>query len=118
MVRQAHQLLPELHKLAGIPASQAAALLEDNPPLVIYCLYLKTEDKEIRAVLEDYVVSWRWVKASVDGKMLKDMGVSIGPRIGDILDELKAAWIDQKITTPAEEIQYLKDILETGTRSS
>lgn len=118
MIYQAQQLLPNIPQMAEIPASQTAALLEGCPPLVVYCLSLKTENKAIKAALEDYVVSWRWVKPSVDGKMLQEMGVKLGPRIGDILDELKAAWIDQKITTPAEEIHFLKDLLEAGKKSS
>lgn len=118
MIHQAQKLLPDIPQMADIPPSQSAALLEDCPPLVVYCLSLKAENAAVKSALEDYVISWRWVKPSVDGRMLKDMGVKMGPRIGDILEALKAAWIDQKISTPAEEIQYLKEILESSTKKA
>ena len=114
MIRKANELQPSLPKLANMPASQAAALLEDCPPLVIYCLYLQSADEKTKTVLQAFATRWRWIKPVIDGKQLKEMGVKLGPRIGNILNELKAAWIDRKISSPAEEIRYLKDLLESS----
>lgn len=110
MVRQASQLQTTLAQLAEFPASKVTALLEDCSPLVIYCLYLQSS-KQTRKVLHAFATQWRWIKPVADGKKLMQMGVEIGPIIGDILDELKAAWIDGKIKTPAQEEKMLKDLL-------
>ena len=116
MVHKANDLQPSLPELTAMPASQAAALLEDCSPLVVYCLYLQAADEKTRAVLTAFATQWRWIKPTIDGKQLMEMGVEKGPRIGDILDELKAAWIDNKINSAAEEIRYLKDLLESPKR--
>ena len=112
MVLQANQLQGGLGRLANAPASQVSGHLEDNPPLVIYCLYLQTSDEKIRNMLKSFSIKWRWIKPRADGKKLMKMGVEIGPKIGDILDELKAAWIDGEIKTPAQEEKKLKELLE------
>ncbi len=112
MIQQAARLRPELGKLPALPASRSALALEACPPLVIYALQLSSKTEKTRAMLADFASQWRWVKPLVDGQQLKQMGVQVGPRIGEILAELKAAWIDGRITTPAEEQQLLQKILK------
>jgi tRNA nucleotidyltransferase (CCA-adding enzyme) len=114
LILQANQLQSRLADLAGMPASQAAAALQDCPPLVLYSLYLQSRSEQTRAVLKNYAVHWRLLKPVADGKKLMEMGVEVGPAIGDILDILKAAWIDGEITTPGEESQLLQQILRAS----
>ncbi len=112
MVLQASRLRPALDELAGQPASRAAAALDACPPLVIYCLSLASPSGQARAMLADFAVRWRLIKPVTDGRKLKQMGIEIGPRIGEILAQLKAAWIDGLVATPAEEQELLKRILQ------
>jgi tRNA nucleotidyltransferase (CCA-adding enzyme) len=114
MVLQGCRLQPELKSLAGKPASSAALALESCPPLVSYSLYIANPSPKIRAMLAEFASQWRWVKPLVDGRVLKEMGISNGPRIGEILAELKAAWIDGRISTPDEEHDLLERIIAEG----
>jgi tRNA nucleotidyltransferase (CCA-adding enzyme) len=112
MIRQAASLLPGLPALASQPASRASAALENCPPLVIYSLYLASPSSRVRTMLSEFASQWRWVKTLVDGEKLRQMGVESGPRIGEILAQLKAAWIDGLVTTPAEEQELLQKFLQ------
>ena len=112
MILQAHTLQLKLRKLHDAPASRFAAALDGCAPLVIYCLFLQTESPALRLNLTNYATQWRLVKPRTDGKKLMQMGVPVSPRIGEILDELKAAWIDGRVSTQQEEETLLQKILQ------
>lgn len=54
---------------------------------------------------------WRRTQPVTTGEMLKARGLPPGPRYGQVLHQLRNAWIDGEITTPAEEDGLLDRLL-------
>jgi len=54
------------------------------------------------------------VKPFADGDALQRMGVPFGPRIGEILWRLRAAWLDGEVTSEAGEREWLAGVLRGG----
>ncbi len=111
MLRQAQQMFPQLSGLANAVPSQIYARLEDCPPLLLYCLSLLCPRADCRRAIVQYATRYRLVKPQVDGRKLHAMGVPIGPRIGQLLDQLKAAWLDGRVRSPEEEAALLSELL-------
>ena len=71
-----------------------------------------------RANLELYVAELRAVKLVVDGVRLQQLGLPPGPRLGQLLIELREAVLDGAITTPAEQEDFARHfIARQGTES-
>jgi len=111
MILQAHAAQLKLHRGKKEPDSRLIAALQGCPPAVLYALWLHNQSIHLRLIIEKYAVHWRHVKPSTDGKKLMKLGVPASPRIGEILDELRAAWIDGRVSTPQEEEALLQRIL-------
>ena len=48
------------------------------------------------------------------GEALKGMGVPLGPRIGEILWRLRAAWLDGEVSSIDEEHKFLNRLIQEG----
>lgn len=81
--------------------------LERLPLLSIYMVYLVTREN----ALLDFLSIWRHVKAHTTGDDLKARGLEPGPRFGEILTQLRAAWLDGDVKDKEQEIEYLNTIL-------
>ncbi len=66
-----------------------------------------------RQLIESFVNHWRHLKPNYDGNQLIAMGLKPGPVIGDILDELRRAWLDGDITTIQEEDLLVQKLIAT-----
>jgi len=106
--------LTEIVRGAATLASQAQALVQASPsaftfqveayPLAsAYALYLAAEDENLRERLHRYAAEWRHVRARTTGRDLQALGVPRGPRYKEILQTLRAAWIEGKVHSPEEE---------------
>lgn len=93
--------------LIGSSPSVWASALENLPLLAVYAVYLETGE----GALLSYISFWRHVKARTTGNDLKALGLPPGPRYGEILTQLRAAWLDGKITTEKEEKELLNTLL-------
>jgi tRNA nucleotidyltransferase (CCA-adding enzyme) len=60
--------------------------------------------------LHAYLEKWQHVKAITTGDDLKQLGLEPGPKYKEILDRLRAAWLDGEVTTREEEYK-LRDYL-------
>jgi tRNA nucleotidyltransferase (CCA-adding enzyme) len=69
-------------------------------------------DDALRAHLLDYEHRLRTCKPVTTGHDLIALGLRPGPRFGEILNQLQAAYLDGVISTPDEEKQFLTRILE------
>ena len=67
-----------------------------------------------RRLIEQFVNHWRHLQPNYDGNHLLAMGLKPGPIIGDILSELRRAWLDGEITTAAEEDRLVAQLIATG----
>lgn len=97
------QLKRSLPHLAGSPPSVWTYALEKLPLLSIYAVYLVTREN----ALLSYISIWRHVRARTTGEDLKKLGLAPGPRFGEVLHRLRAAWLDGEVTNEFEE----KDLL-------
>jgi tRNA nucleotidyltransferase (CCA-adding enzyme) len=103
----ASQLKKGLPFLVNSKPSIWAFALEKLPLLSIYVVYLVSGEK----ALLDYLSLWRHVKAHTTGDTLKSRGLAPGPRYGEILTALRAAWLDGEVKTEKEEKELLNRLL-------
>jgi len=74
--------------------------------------------KAIARVLDRYEDEWRHVRAELSGKDLRDLGIQRGPIYGEILARLRAARLDGEISTRAEELAMVEQILMGDRRET
>jgi tRNA nucleotidyltransferase (CCA-adding enzyme) len=70
------------------------------------------ESPEARELVERYLAEWRTVAPQTGGEVLRRLGVAPGPRYGEILWALRAAWLDGQINTAEQEQVLLKRLVE------
>ena len=101
------QLKKSLPFLIGSKPSVWTFALEKLPLLSIYVVYLVTHEN----ALLDYLSIWRHVKPQTTGDELKERGLPPGPRFGEILSQLRAAWLDGEVGNNFQEKELLAKIL-------
>jgi tRNA nucleotidyltransferase (CCA-adding enzyme) len=101
------QLKRSLPHLAGAKPSEWAYALEKLPLLSIYAVYLVTREN----ALLSYISIWRHVKAQTTGDDLKNLGLTPGPRFGEVLSRLRAAWLDGEVTNETQEKDLLAKLI-------
>lgn len=112
MIIQTNIMWHQLSSLKKPTPSQVTKKLEDYSQLEIYCLYFLCSDDQIKKILENVALKWRWIKPFSDGLTLQKCGLKPGPEYSKILYELKAAWLDGKITSEEEELNYLDTLIK------
>jgi hypothetical protein len=103
----AAQLKRGLPHLTGSTPSVWTYALEKLPLLSIYAVYLVARED----ALLSYISLWRHVKPHTTGNALKARGLVPGPRYGEILTRLRAAWLDGDVTDKEQEIRLLESML-------
>ncbi len=101
------QLRSDLSTLAGSKPSMWTLRLDKVPPMAICALSLIANE----AALKEYLLKWRHVKPHITGNDLKARGVEPGPRLGEILSRLRAAWLDGEVSNDSQEKEFLSKIL-------
>jgi tRNA nucleotidyltransferase (CCA-adding enzyme) len=101
------QLKKSLPFLVNSKPSVWTYALEKLPELSIYVVYLVSREN----ALLDYLSIWRHVKPHTTGNDLKARGLPSGPRFGEVLSQLRAAWLDGEIKNAEEEKEFLNKIL-------
>jgi len=103
----ASALAAELSSLEGLRPSQWVARLEELPLSAVYAVYLAATDSKARQDLYTYLENWRHVKPKTNGDDLMKRGFPPGPRYRQVLQRLRAAWLDEEIHSETEEQQLL-----------
>lgn len=106
-IRAVSQLKKKLPDLMNSKPSVWTFALEKFPPDSVYTVYLATREN---ALLE-YLSIWRYVKPHTTGDDLKARGLQPGPRFGEILSHLRAAWLDGVVGSREQENELLNTIL-------
>jgi len=99
--------------LASLEAPQLSPsaiyrLLQDYSPTSILAWAIASESPLIRQRLHLYLDRLRYVKSSLNGQDLQNMGLPPGPRMGQMLKALHEAKLDQKAKTRAEEVALVR----------
>ena len=85
--------------------------LDAAPLMAVYAVYLGLPAGTARSAIGKYLAEWRHVKSKTTGHELERLGVERGPQYQSILRELRNAWLDGKVSSEAEEREYLHGIL-------
>lgn len=68
----------------------------------------------IKESIKVYFTDWRHIKTFIDGKRLKQMGLSPGPNFKIILDALLAAKLNGTLKTQQDETQFVEDFISSA----
>jgi tRNA nucleotidyltransferase (CCA-adding enzyme) len=104
----------DIPKMNSFKPSEIVRLLEKVPVISIFAIFISTESTAIRKLLHTYITRWQFITPSITGHDLNAMDLPPGPQYKEILNFLRAAYIDGDITKPEEERTLLEKIIKTG----
>ena len=81
----------------------------------VYAVSALNADPAAKKIVMEFVTRWRKVKPETTGKSLVALGIPPGPLYKDLLKQLRAAWLDEAITSAEEENAYLQQALANGS---
>ncbi|AET66760.1 tRNA nucleotidyltransferase/poly(A) polymerase [Desulfosporosinus orientis DSM 765] len=84
----------------SLSLSEMDRLLTKAPKEVVFVL---ARDESYKHKISECLKAAQRINMSLDGKALIKMGVKQGPEIGKILDRVRMAWLEGKISTTEEE---------------
>ena len=99
-------LSPKLAAMGGTP-SKATELLDGYRPAAVWARAVLEGGAPAAACL-DYLRSWRHVRPELTGDDLLALGASPGPEVGAALRRLRAARLDGRIATRADEVELVR----------
>lgn len=110
VIRDTLQLKGILELLAAsrLPPSAIYRRLKGYSPRAIQAVALAADSDSASQQLRLYLERLRYVRPSLNGEALQQMGVPPGPRIGEILQSLQEARLDQKVRTREEEEELVR----------
>jgi len=80
--------------------SEMDRVLAKTPKCVVSAL---ARDEHYKKQITECLEAGKKINMSIDGKLLIQMGVKQGPKIGEILDRVRTAWLEGRIRTSEEE---------------
>jgi len=86
-------------------------LLQPYPARVLAAAWVATDRKRLRQRLLHYQTNWCLVEIELTGDDLKAMGLKPGPLFGRLLETLRDARLDGKVSTREEEETLLRKLL-------
>jgi len=104
-------LLKSLSALKPLPASQFTLTLEKIPIYGVYALFCVTEDRQLKENFSHYATKWRFITPGINGNTLRERGIPPGPQYGYIISEIRNAWLDGLISSPADEEKMVTQFL-------
>lgn len=82
------------------------ALLHGLPIEGLLYLMAKSGDEAMRRNVSRYITQWRTAKSDISGADIIALGVPSGPRVGEILQQVLAAKIDDLAPTRENQLQW------------
>jgi tRNA nucleotidyltransferase (CCA-adding enzyme) len=101
--------LPQLG--AARTASAVYRLLNPYTTRVLLAAWVAADRKRLRAQLLRYQTEWRFVEPAITGDTLKELGLRPSPLFGELLEALRGARLDGRISTMQEEEKLLEELL-------
>ena len=95
----ASSLGKELPSFKNWKTSQWTFHLDEVPSLAIYAIWLATNEQPLHA----YLGKWKNIKPFTSGDDLKQLGLEPGPKYKEIINHLRAAWLDGELNSEEEE---------------
>lgn len=112
-MRQTLQLKARLHNLTNpeVKPSDIYQLLRGYSTPAIQANALASESPLASQHLNLYLNKLRYVKPILGGEDLKKMGISAGPKMGDIMNALHKAKLDGEVHTRKDEEKFVNSLL-------
>jgi tRNA nucleotidyltransferase (CCA-adding enzyme) len=113
LVRQVlalREVLPQLDA-PRLKRSEIYALLEPFDEPALFIGYVVQDSWLVRQRIELFLRRLRDIKPLADGRALKELGIKPGPVYRQILERLRAAWMDGEITDAAGERALLERLV-------
>jgi tRNA nucleotidyltransferase (CCA-adding enzyme) len=107
----ASAIYADLDSFASLKPSQCVNRLDAYPIAAVEAVYHVIPDKKIKELFFNYLSEWRHVKARTTGHDLKKRGIKPGPKYAEILQRLRAAWLDGEVKTEEEELRLLSNLI-------
>ena len=98
--------------------SEIVARLEPYPEPSLRACALATPSPVPRRRLMRYLLYWRYVKSTLDGRALQRLGVPRGPLVGEVMRALRTARLDGRVRTREQEAAMVQRLLAERGRSS
>ncbi|MGC7873588.1 CBS domain-containing protein [Desulfosporosinus sp. SYSU MS00001] len=70
-------------------------------------------DERFQQSIKDYQEAEHRIRMTLDGKALLQMGFKEGPKIGEILEQVRTAWLEGQIHSPEEEQEIVQRWIES-----
>ncbi len=87
----------------SLKPSEIYYLLQEYEPLAIQANAIASESATIHHQVQLFLNKLRYVRTSLDGEELKELGISAGPEMGKVLRILHRAKLDGEVKTRADE---------------
>jgi tRNA nucleotidyltransferase (CCA-adding enzyme) len=87
----------------SVKPSEVYYFLREYEPVAIQTNALATDLSVVHANLELFLTKLRYVRTSLGGEELTRLGISPGPRMGEVLEILHKAKLDGEVRTKADE---------------
>jgi tRNA nucleotidyltransferase (CCA-adding enzyme) len=104
-IRDTLRLKTRLHFLdkPSLKPSEIYYLLREYEPLAIQANALASKSPTTQRYLQLFLTKLRYVRTALDGEDLKKLGISAGPRMGQVILLLHKAKLDGEVRTKADE---------------
>jgi tRNA nucleotidyltransferase (CCA-adding enzyme) len=115
-IRDSLRLKEDLLPLTSADLSPSATyrLLQDYSPTSILACAIASDSSLLHQRLHLYLNKLRYIKTSLNGKALQQLGIPPGRHLGEILRLLHEARLDQKVKTREEEVELVRLWLSQG----
>jgi tRNA nucleotidyltransferase (CCA-adding enzyme) len=106
------KLWEELPTLPGLSVSEITFRLDRVPLIPLIAIQRRTTDEAIRQILTSHITVYRHIQPKTSGNTLMALGIPPGPIYKEILTDLRAAWLDDKIKNDDQEQDLLVSLLD------
>lgn len=114
--RAARHAIPLLARRPALSPSETYHLLTGQPLEALLFVMAKTSSATARQQLVAYLETYRYVKPALSGHDLQSLGLVPGPGFGTVLDRLRDARLDGKVTNLAEERALAQQLIRERAR--
>lgn len=109
------ELRPALAR-EGLHPSETVRLLDRQSAEALQVAAALTDDAQVERLVRAYLEEWRYAQPLLTGDDLQGLGVSPGPRMGELLRGLRDARLDGEVSTREDEVEWVGGRVE-GDRS-
>ena len=105
---------PSGHPHIGAPSlssGEICVFLDQLSTTSVQINAVLSESPCVREALRLYLTEWRYIKSLLSGTDLISLGLARGPLIGEVLQVLRNARIEGKLTTRDEEMELAKEYI-------